>query len=197
MIPLIGQLYRNNNVVTSIHGRGLINRSVIAIMKAHRFARHRMADDAEPSVHETFPILKAMSELLGAASVDLGKMVAKFKAEGNGRSIEDFVRPSWPKRPASRTAMPAKAPTLYGFGRIGRLLARILIEDRRRRRPAPARDRRAQGRRERPGQAGQPAASGLGARSVRRHHHHRRRKQHADRQRQPDPGDLLQRPGVD
>ncbi len=33
MIPLIGQLYRNNNVVTSIHGRGLINRSVIAIMK--------------------------------------------------------------------------------------------------------------------------------------------------------------------
>ncbi len=44
MIPLIGQLYRNNNVVTSIHGRGLINRSVIAIMKAHRFARHRMAD---------------------------------------------------------------------------------------------------------------------------------------------------------
>ncbi len=93
MIPLIGQLYRNNNVVTSIHGRGLINRSVIAIMKAHRFARHRMADDAELSVHETFPILKAMSELkLGAASVDLGKMVAKFKAEGNGRSIEDFVK---------------------------------------------------------------------------------------------------------
>ena len=112
MIPLIGQLYRNNNVVTSIHGRGLINRSVIAIMKAHRFARHRMADDAELSVHETFPILKAMSELkLGAASVDLGKMVAKFKAEGNGRSIGTSSRPSWPKWPASRMAMPAKAPT--------------------------------------------------------------------------------------
>ncbi|HIC35893.1 MAG TPA: glyceraldehyde-3-phosphate dehydrogenase, partial [Gammaproteobacteria bacterium] len=44
MIPLIGQLYRNNNVVTSIYGRGLINRSVIAILKAHRFARHRIAD---------------------------------------------------------------------------------------------------------------------------------------------------------
>ena len=34
MIPLIGQLYRNNNVVTSIFGRGLINRSVISILKA-------------------------------------------------------------------------------------------------------------------------------------------------------------------
>ena len=92
MIPLIGQLYRNNNVVTSIYGRGLINRSVIDILKAHRFARHRLAGEAELSVHDTFPILKAMSELkLGAASVDLGKMVAKFKAEGNGRAIEQFV----------------------------------------------------------------------------------------------------------
>lgn len=35
MIPLIGQLYRNNNVITSIYGRSLINRSVIAILKAH------------------------------------------------------------------------------------------------------------------------------------------------------------------
>ena len=39
MIPLIGQLYRNNNVVSSIYGRSLINQSVIAILKAHRFAR--------------------------------------------------------------------------------------------------------------------------------------------------------------
>ncbi|KAB0768252.1 glyceraldehyde-3-phosphate dehydrogenase, partial [Pseudomonas aeruginosa] len=130
MIPLIGQLYRNNNVVTSIHGRGLINRSVIAIMKAHRFARHRMADDAELSVHETFPILKAMSELkLGAASVDLGKMVAKFKAEGNGRSIEDFVKAELAEVVGKQNgdAREGTDVVLYGFGRIGRLLARILI----------------------------------------------------------------------
>ena len=93
MIPMIGQLYRNNSVVTSIYGRGLINRSVIDILKAHRFARHRLADDSELSVHDTFPILKAMGELkLGAASVDLGKMASKFKTEGQGRSIEQFVK---------------------------------------------------------------------------------------------------------
>ncbi len=131
MIPLIGQLYRNNNVVTSIYGRGLINRSVIAILKAHRFARHRLADDAELSVHETFPILKAMSELkLGAASVDLGKMVAKFKAEGNGRSIEDFVKAELAEVVGKQNgdAREGTDVVLYGFGRIGRLLARILIE---------------------------------------------------------------------
>lgn len=131
MIPLIGQLYRNNNVVTSIFGRGLINRSVISILKAHRFARHRLANDAELSVHDTFPIIKAMSELkLGAASVDLGKMAAKFKAEGAGRSVEQFLREELAEVVGQQNGVARKGTdvVLYGFGRIGRLLARILIE---------------------------------------------------------------------
>jgi len=132
MIPLIGQLYRNNNVVTSIYGRGLINRSVIAILKAHRFARHRIADETELSVHDTFQILKTMSEMnLGAASVDLGKLVAKYKEAGNGRNLEQFVREELAEVADKRHAAAGHKGTdvvLYGFGRIGRLLARILIE---------------------------------------------------------------------
>ncbi len=131
MIPMIGQLYRNNNVVTSIYGRGLINRSVIDILKAHRFARHRLADNAELSVHDTFPILKTMSELkLGAASVDLGKMAGKFKAEANGRSIEQFVKDELADVAGKQNGGSREGTdvVLYGFGRIGRLLARILIE---------------------------------------------------------------------
>jgi glyceraldehyde 3-phosphate dehydrogenase len=131
MIPMIGQLYRNNNVVTSIYGRGLINRSVIDILKAHRFARHRLTGDSELSVHDTFPILKTMSELkLGAASVDLGKMAGKFKAEGNGRSIEQFVKDELSEVAGKQNGAGREGTdvVLYGFGRIGRLLARILIE---------------------------------------------------------------------
>ncbi|WP_371261054.1 hypothetical protein [Arthrobacter sp. yr096] len=33
MIPVIGRLYRENNVVTSIHGRSLINKSTMNILK--------------------------------------------------------------------------------------------------------------------------------------------------------------------
>jgi len=132
MIPLIGQLYRNNNVVTSIYGRGLINRSVIALLKAHRFARHRQADEAELCVNETHQILTTMSRMdLGAASVDLGKVVAKFKAEGNGRSLDQFVRDELAEVAGKRNTTGVHKGTdvvLYGFGRIGRLLARILIE---------------------------------------------------------------------
>jgi len=132
MIPLIGQLYRNNNVVTSIYGRGLINRSVIALLKAHRFARHRQADEAELSVHETHQILTTMTDMdLGAASVDLGKVVAKYKAEGNGRTLDQFVRDELAEVAGKRNTTGVHKGTdvvLYGFGRIGRLLARILIE---------------------------------------------------------------------
>ena len=131
MIPLIGQLYRNNNVVSSIYGRSLINRSVISILKAHRFARHRLANAAELAVQDTFPLLKAMSELkLGAASVDLGRMACKFKTEGNGRSVEQFVREEMASVVGQQGVKARKGTdvVLYGFGRIGRLLARILIE---------------------------------------------------------------------
>jgi glyceraldehyde 3-phosphate dehydrogenase len=131
MIPLIGQLYRNNNVVTSIYGRSLINRSVIELLKAHRFARHRQADSLELSVHETFPLLKAMSELkLGAASVDLGKLAVKFKTDANGRNAEAFVRDELESVVGQQNVGERKGTdvVLYGFGRIGRLLARILIE---------------------------------------------------------------------
>jgi glyceraldehyde 3-phosphate dehydrogenase len=55
MIPVIGRLYRENNVVTSIHGRSLINKSTMNILKAHRFAR-RMSKD-ELLLEETAPLL--------------------------------------------------------------------------------------------------------------------------------------------
>ena len=131
MIPLVGQLYRNNNVVTSIYGRGLINRSVIAILKAHRFARHRIGDDSELSVRDTYPILKTMSEMdLGSASVDLGKMAVKFNTQANGRSLEQFVRDELASVAGKRDSNVHQGTdvVLYGFGRIGRLLARILVE---------------------------------------------------------------------
>ena len=133
MIPMIGQLYRNNKVITSIYGRGLINHSVIGVLKAHRFARHRLVGVgvAELTVVDTFPIIKLLTELdLGAASIDVGKLAAKFKLEGNGRSLEQFLREELASVVGQSSANGHKGTdvVLYGFGRIGRLLARILIE---------------------------------------------------------------------
>lgn len=127
MIPLIGRLYREHNVVTSIYGRGLVNRSVISILKSHRFARQ--IDDNELSVHDTFPVIKALLDLdLGPASIDLGRLVNKFRAQG-GSDLDAFLREelaSVSGRKGERRE--GRDVVLYGFGRIGRLLARIMVE---------------------------------------------------------------------
>ncbi|MBG6179371.1 glyceraldehyde-3-phosphate dehydrogenase [Arthrobacter sp. CAN_A1] len=129
MIPVIGRLYRENNVVISIHGRSLINKSAMNILKAHRFAR-RISKE-ELFLEETAPLLRTLVDLdLGAAAIDIARLTHKFKAEGNGASLEDFLRAELAdvvdKRGADeRTSTDV---VLYGFGRIGRLVARLLIE---------------------------------------------------------------------
>lgn len=128
MIPLIGRLYRHNNVLTNIHGRSLINQSVISLLKAHRFARQ--IDEVELSVAETLPLLQALVTLeLGAASLDLARLNANYKASGSN-DLEAFLRTELADI-VGRHGADERSSTdvvLYGFGRIGRLLARILIE---------------------------------------------------------------------
>ncbi|MCC9145683.1 glyceraldehyde-3-phosphate dehydrogenase [Arthrobacter sp. zg-Y919] len=127
MIPLIGRLYRENSVVTSVYGRPLVNKSVIDILKAHRFARQ--IDETELPVAETYPLLLALSELeLGAASVDLARMGNKYKEHGG--DLKEFLRTELADVAGKRGADERTSTdvVLYGFGRIGRLLARILVE---------------------------------------------------------------------
>jgi len=127
MIPLIGRLYREHNVVTSIYGRGLVNRSVISILKSHRFARQ--IDDNELSVHDTFPVIKTLLDLnLGPASIDLGRLINKFRGQG-GDDLDAFLREELSSVIGKRgERRQGRDVVLYGFGRIGRLLARIMVE---------------------------------------------------------------------
>lgn len=131
MIPMIGQLYRKYNVVTSIYGRALVNRSVIRILKDHRFVRK--VEETELAVEDTHALLEAMLKLnLGPAHVDVGKLAVKFKQENAGRDVEAFLRDELAEvvgqhQESSQGGEPQDV-VLYGFGRIGRLVARILVE---------------------------------------------------------------------
>lgn len=130
MIPLVGRLYRQNNVVATMFGRSLIRRSVIRILKDHRFVRK--IEGTELFVQDTFPIVKAMCDLnLGPAHVDIGKLGVMLKKQGGG-DVEAFLRKELHEivdgyQPGASIGEP-KDVVLYGFGRIGRLLARILVE---------------------------------------------------------------------
>jgi glyceraldehyde 3-phosphate dehydrogenase len=129
MIPLIGRLYRTNNVVTSVYGRGLVNKSVVGLLKAHRFARH--IADVELPLEETLPILQALGTLnLGASSLDLARLAVGYRACADDTTLDEYLREELAPIVDQR-GLDERTSTdvvLYGFGRIGRLLARILIE---------------------------------------------------------------------
>jgi glyceraldehyde 3-phosphate dehydrogenase len=128
MIPMIGRLYREKNVTTTVYSRSLVNKSVIQILKNHRFVKQ--IEDSELSVVDTFPILQEVIKLdLGPCRLDIGKLAVEFKKGDHGLSIEEYVRGQLTEAVNDKAAMPgATDVVLYGFGRIGRLLARLLIE---------------------------------------------------------------------
>jgi glyceraldehyde 3-phosphate dehydrogenase len=130
MIPIIGRLYRAN-VVTYCYGRALHNQSVTSIMKSHRYVRQVARN--ELSEFESYPILEAMSRLdLGPSHIDVGKLATRFMEESAATDIDvdSFVRRECAEV-IGRHVPPIERPqdvVLYGFGRIGRLAARLLIE---------------------------------------------------------------------
>lgn len=129
MIPIIGKLHRERDVTVLLHSRSLVNKSVVSILKTHRFARQIAG--AELSVTETMPFLQALTALdLGPSQIDIGMLAATYKTDERGLSVAEFTAEAVAgatgankiERRASRDVV------LYGFGRIGRLLARLLIE---------------------------------------------------------------------
>ncbi len=131
MIPIIGKLYRRN-IVAYCYGQPLHNQSVLEVMQTHRFVR-QVAHN-ELSEFESFPILEAMSELdLGPSHIDVGKLANEYMDRSSDEpslSVFDFTQDAC-QEVIGRHEKPLAAPqdiVLYGFGRIGRLLARLLIE---------------------------------------------------------------------
>ena len=131
MIPLVGRLSREKNVKCYIYGRTLVNRSVLQIMKDHRYVRQ--VEGNELSEFETYPVFTYLSELdLGPAHIDVGRLAVRYQEEGvaAGLSIEQFLERELDGL-IGNTAKPVDQPqdvVLYGFGRIGRLMARLMIE---------------------------------------------------------------------
>jgi glyceraldehyde 3-phosphate dehydrogenase (phosphorylating) len=126
MIPLIGALWRRH-IPTYVYGQPLYVRTPIEIIKAHRAAR--MLAEREISTRQTLSYLDAVAKLdLGPARIDLGRLVEQHEEAGGelatyvASELADLVGQTGPLRSEPQDVV------LYGFGRIGRLLTRILVD---------------------------------------------------------------------
>ncbi|KAF0685142.1 Aste57867_22913 [Aphanomyces stellatus] len=137
MIPLIGNLYRRNNIVTTLFGKGLVHQNSIDIIKLHHYVCKHVGKEMLPA--DTLPILEVISELntLSATRLDLGRAfllvcgAAKTKTPSHDditRILKDTIIRFRQASPRTLSLSKPRDIVLYGFGRIGRLLARLLVE---------------------------------------------------------------------
>jgi len=129
MLPIIGQLFRNNGIEVSIYGRPLVNASAIDIIKAHKSVA--LHEENKLRLRESFPFVEALSKMsLAPSRIDVGKLAYRylFLGEANGLSIEQYLEKELADISKDDSKQESQDVVLYGFGRIGRLLARLLIE---------------------------------------------------------------------
>ena len=131
MVPIIGRLYRHG-VHIMIYGQSLVNASPVEIMKAHRFVRQ--IEGNELSELETFPLLERLSNLaLSDCEIDLGELTVRCPffddLADNPNKIDSYLQEQldFSSSTSHRPSEPQDI-VLYGFGRIGRLMARLLVE---------------------------------------------------------------------
>jgi len=93
----------------------------------------RQVEGNELSEFETYPVFNHLAGLdLGPAHIDVGRLAVRFQEEGAaaGLTLEQFIERELADLIGNKVK-PLEQPqdvVLYGFGRIGRLMARILIE---------------------------------------------------------------------
>ena len=131
MVPIIGRLYRNG-INIMIYGKSLVNESPVDIMSAHRFVRQ--IEGNELSELETFPLLEHITTMdLPDCEIDLGELTMRcpfFKDLPNKPNEIDAYLCDQLNISSIKSSRPDKPQdiVLYGFGRIGRLLARMLVQ---------------------------------------------------------------------
>lgn len=129
MQPILGKLYRNRAIEISVYGRPLLGASAIDIIKAHRTVR--LKEQNKLRLRESWPLLQALNQMeLAPAHIDLGRLAYAYHYDPayQAQSIDDYLASQLSSIVNVEDQQSSQDVVLYGFGRIGRLLARLLIE---------------------------------------------------------------------
>lgn len=121
-IPLIGRLSRERGVIPHVYGRKMTNRSATQMLRALRAGQQLQGVTVDPA--QALRVLRLVDELkLEGLSIDLGDLLGRLHGE---EVSDDDLRELLKSLPSWGVHEPTDV-VLYGFGRIGRLVARILI----------------------------------------------------------------------
>lgn len=128
LIGIVAQLWYDHSVELVIFRRQLIDQSPSAILNLHLHAREIVKQDL--NIHDTLPIAKALVKLdLAPSRIDLGRLAKEWLEEkGEFKDLNDFLRNKLSDHIGKeKKQLEPRDVVLYGFGRIGRLVARVLV----------------------------------------------------------------------
>ncbi len=128
MVPIIGRLYRERGVIVKVFGDSLVNKDRIEIIQIIRFARQIL--ESRISVLQCLPMLEAMAKLdLGPVRIDLGNLVTNYERQTTDLTLDEYVAEVLAPSITGKKPLRERPQdiVLYGFGRVGRLVARIMI----------------------------------------------------------------------
>lgn len=125
-IKIISDLWYEKSIELILFRNQLIDRNVSDIINLHEYAREFVGKPV--SVYDSLEIAKAILSLdLPPSRLDIGKLTYEFHLENEiHKNAKSFVIDKLKDSKNSEEIQP-KDVVLYGFGRIGRLLARELM----------------------------------------------------------------------
>ncbi|MCM5663775.1 glyceraldehyde-3-phosphate dehydrogenase [Galbibacter mesophilus] len=126
-IKIASDLWYDNSVELVLFRNQLIDKSVSEIMNLHKYAGEFVQKPI--SIFDSVDIARAISNMsLPPAKIDIGKLTYEFHLEDPSAYADttSFVIDKLKGAHKSKEIQP-KDVVLYGFGRIGRLLARELM----------------------------------------------------------------------
>lgn len=130
MIPLLGNLYRGPSVIVRVFGHKIMNCSTIAIIRAHLHGRVIVGQELK--MQKSYEMLLLIEQMrLRPCRLDLGKLCHEYLSQAEQvETMRAFLERRLHKLlgEASEQERESHDVVLYGFGRIGRLLARLLID---------------------------------------------------------------------
>lgn len=129
MQPIIGRLYRNKGIEVVVYGRPLVNATTIEIIKAHKSVER--FEGQKLRLRESFPVLEAISKMnLAPGRIDIAKLAYSFnfKNADKSLSLEAYLERELVSLLNQTDNVKTTDVVLYGFGRIGRLVARLMLE---------------------------------------------------------------------
>lgn len=125
----ISELYLDKGIETVLFRNQLIDQRVSEVLNLHEYARKFVGQNI--TVEDTLALLTEMVQLdLAPARLDIGRIASEWLEEKNNYSgkrefLEDKLKDLIGPENMQRTQ--PKDVVLYGFGRIGRLVARELM----------------------------------------------------------------------